>query len=308
MNTRKKTKERIELTVKSPQEYVEPLSHIFTRYGDGVVVELAGGFNPDELEKPPADEQWAIVKTYLPIDATTDSRRAQIDIGVRLVAKLANISPLQERTIKDEEWEQSWKEGFNVLHIGKRIVIRPTWRRYQPKPNEAVVDLDPGMAFGTGHHPTTLMCLLELEALIRPEMRVLDVGTGSAILAMTAAKLGAAEVMALDIDPVAVEVAQSNVAYNHLEGIIKVCAGTLPSPLASSASFDLVLANISAKAICQLSHHLIDTLKTDGALVVSGMIQERQQEVVQHLGQAGGKIERVRREGEWVTIVASKVG
>ncbi len=295
----------IELSVKTPQEYVEPLSHIFTRYGQGVSVEVEDSFNPDEGEEP-KNPHWATVRTYLPLDATSKSRRSQIDVAIQLVSKVAPISPLQERILDEKEWENAWKRHFYVLHIGARIVIRPPWRRYQPKPHQAVVNLDPGMAFGTGHHPTTHMCLLELERLLKPGMTVLDIGTGSGILSIAAAKLGASRVLALDVDPIAIKVAKENVAANGVGSIVKVSHGSLPSPQAIVASQDLVLANISAKVVSGLSEELIAVLKPEGKLVTSGIIQDKKDEIEECLKKAGGNVDYHRIENDWITLVISK--
>ena len=155
---------------------------MFYRYGHGgVAVEEEGGYNPDEGETPSAAD-WVTLKTYLPLNSTTRERRNRIDLGVRLVAHAYPVSTLQERVLTEEDWESSWKEHFYVLRVGDRTVICPTWRDYEPRKTDVVITLDPGMAFGTGHHPTTRMCLQHLECLVRPGVDVLDVGCGSGIL------------------------------------------------------------------------------------------------------------------------------
>ena len=134
-----------------PQEFVEPLSQIFYRYGHGGVVgESEGGFNPDEGESASPDS-WVTLKTYLPVNSTARERKARIDLGVRLVAHVSPISPLSQREIDEQEWQDSWKEHFDVLRVGRRLVVCPTWREYHPTATDIVLSLDPGMAFGTGH-------------------------------------------------------------------------------------------------------------------------------------------------------------
>ena len=294
----------LELSVRAPQEFVEPLSHIFTRYGQGVAVEIEGGFNPDEGETESTEGQWATVKTYLPIDPTTESRQSQIDVGVRLVAKVAPISPLERRILDEREWESAWKKSFFVLRVGRRIVIRPPWRKYKPRPDDAVVNLDPGMAFGTGHHPTTRMCLLEMERLVTEGAEVLDVGAGSGILSIAAVKLGASRSLALDVDQVAVEVAKENVRKNGVGASIQVKQGSLPSTHIAKGSFDLAMANISAKAVVELAPHLVSSLRPGGALVASGVIEERREEVEESLVKAGAVIERTCTSDDWVAFTA----
>ena len=195
--------EWIELSIETPPEYVEPLSEIFYRYGEGgVAVEQPGGFNPDEGEEPPVPDR-VTVKTYIPKDPTTDRRRAQIDVGVRLVAHLAPVSELRERPVSEDDWRDNWKEFFHVLRVGRRVVICPTWRKHDPEPDDVIVHLDPGMAFGTGHHPTTRMCIEIIERIMPQGARVLDLGCGSAILSIAARKLGAERVVGFEIDPIA---------------------------------------------------------------------------------------------------------
>ncbi len=297
----------LELSVRTPQEYVEPLSQVFHRYGQGgVAVEMAGGFNPDEGETGPKDDHWAIVRTYLPVNSSTKDRRSHIDLGVRLISKVAPLSPLQERILGPEEWEEAWKEHFHVLHLGRRLVIRPTWREYQPQGHEVVIDLDPGMAFGTGYHPTTHMCLCELEDLIRPGMAVLDVGAGSGILSIAAVKMGAEMVLALDMDPIAVKVARANVRANGVGTKVKLASGSLPSPRVQPGAFDLALVNISAWVVSRMAQDLAAALKPGGLLVASGMILDKKKEVEASLMQAGLAVNRVITQGDWVAIVASR--
>lgn len=215
----------LELSVRTPPEFVEPLSQIFYRYGHGgVAVEVDGGFNPDEGESLSGDE-WAMVTTYLPMNESLDERRGRIDVGVRLVAHVSDISPLQEREVEEEEWQNSWKEHFHVLKVTNRITICPTWRDHTPQSGEYVIMLDPGMAFGTGHHPTTRMCLEQLDALVEPGVDVLDVGCGSGVLSIGAARLGARHVFGLEIDSVAVNVAKQNVRDNGVEHTVRVLQG-----------------------------------------------------------------------------------
>jgi ribosomal protein L11 methyltransferase len=296
----------LQLSVEAPQEYVEPLSHIFTRYGQGVSVEIVGGFNPDEGEEEPQVGQTAIIRTYLPVDSTTKASQSYIDVGVRLVAKVAPISSLMVRTLDEEEWENAWKKTFFVLHIGKRIVIRPTWRPYYPECDEIIVDLDPGMAFGTGHHPTTRMCLLELERLVIPGKKVLDVGTGSGILAIAAAKLGASEVLAIDIDPIAINVAKQNVTDNGVANIVDLKLGASVFNSVNMGSYELVLANISAKVTIDLAENIVNCIKPGGYLVVSGVIAEKETEVSAILSKTGLTIETINKEDDWIAFTAFK--
>ena len=297
--------EWLELSIETPPEYVEPLTEIFLRYGEGgVAVEQPGGFNPDEGESPPTPDR-VVVKTYLPDDPTTDHRRAQIDIGVRLVAHLAPLTELRERRVSQSEWENSWKEFFHVLRVGERIVVCPTWREYAVKPGEVVVHLDPGMAFGTGHHPTTRMCLEMIEQTITQGDSMLDLGCGSGILSIAAVKLGADRVVGFEIDPVAVKAGRANIALNGADGAIDLVQGTLPSPSAPPRSFDFLAANISARVVTDLAGQLVECIAPGGRLLVSGVIEKHLAGVVDALVAEGATIERQKIDGDWVALLAS---
>lgn len=295
----------VELSVESLPEYVEPLSQVFSRYGQGgVAVEEVGGYNPDEGETPSGDE-LIVLRTYIPLNSATEERRNQIDLGVRLVAHFSPISVLKEKVVEEEDWEQLWKEHFHVLRIGQRTVVVPSWREYRPMDSDVVVGLDPGMAFGTGHHPTTRMCLELLEELVTPGMDVLDVGCGSAILSIAAAGLGAGSVLGLEIDPVAEEVARSNVRDNDLDGTVKVTLGTLPHADVDTDCYDIAVANISAKIVSELAGELVAAVRPGGTLIVSGVLQDNADGVVQSLTEAGAHVRRRCISGDWVSLVGS---
>ena len=296
----------LELSVKSPSEFVEPLSEIFYRYGHGgVAVEMEGGFSPDEGEAPPTGG-WVTLKTYLPINSTTRERRSRIDIGVSLVAHVSPISELQERELDEEEWESSWKEHFHPLRVGKRIVVCPTWRRYNARESDVVILLDPGMAFGTGHHPTTRVCLEQLEELVKPGTSLLDVGCGSGILSIAAVGLGAGKVFSLDIDSVAVRVAKENMRENGVGPGVRVVQGTLPHPEILPNIYDVVVANISAKVVSEMADHLLKAAATSGRVIVSGVLVDNKDRVEGALSSAGCSVERTLVDGDWVTVVAAK--
>ena len=297
--------EWLELSIETPPEYVEPLTEIFHRYGEGgVAIEQPGGFNPDEGESPPTPDR-VVVKTYLPDDPTTHHRRSQIDVGVRLVAHLAPLTELRERRVSQSEWQNSWKEFFHVLRVGERIVICPTWREYEAKPDEAIIHLDPGMAFGTGHHPTTRMCLEFIEQTMTPGDRVLDLGCGSGILSIAAVKLGAARAVGFEIDPVAVKAGRANIALNGADSAIELVHGTLPSPKAPARFFDYVVANISALVVTDLAGQLVECIAPGGRLLVSGVLEKHIDGVTNALTAEGATIERQEIDGDWVALLAS---
>ena len=295
----------LELSVDAPPEYVEPLSEIFHRYGEGgVAVEQPGGFNPDEGETPPVPDAVTI-KTYLPMDATTRDRRERIAAGARLIAKFARISDLRERVASEDEWRDSWKEFFHPLRIGRGIVICPTWRECETEPGDAVVRLDPGMAFGTGHHPTTRMCLELLERAVSPGDRVLDLGCGSGILSIAAAKLGAAAVLGFEIDGAAVKSARANVDANGVGDRVEIIHGTLPSAKAPPQAFDLALANISARVVEDMAERLADCLAPGGTLIASGVIEAHLDGVTAALESAGATVRERTMDGDWGALAAT---
>ena len=295
----------IELTVDVPPEYAEPMSEIFHRYGHGgVAIEQEAGYNPDEGESPPVPD-FVTVKTYLPVDNTTERRRNQIDIGVRLVAHLATISPLKEKYVEEEDWQNAWKEHFHPLRIGRHLVICPTWRTVETSESDILIHLDPGMAFGTGHHPTTRTCMEILERDTKPGDRILDVGCGSGILSVVAVKVGATSALGLEIDPVAARAGEENVRINGIEDKVQIVQGTLPSPLAEARSFDIVAANISAKVVTNLAQHLFDSVAIGGKLIAGGIIEPHVEDVTKALNAVGASIDETFIDGDWVTLLAS---
>lgn len=281
------------------------MSEIFHRYGHGgVAIEQEAGYNPDEGESPPVPD-FVTVKTYLPVDNTTERRRNQIDIGVRLVAHLATISPLKEKYVEEEDWQNAWKEHFDPLRIGRHLVICPTWRTVETSESDILIHLDPGMAFGTGHHPTTRTCMEILERDTKPGDRILDVGCGSGILSVVAVKVGAASALGLEIDPVAARAGEENVRINGIGDKVQIVQGTLPSPLAVARSFDIVAANISAKVVTNLAQHLIDSVAIRGKLIAGGIIEPHVEDVTRALNAVGASIDETFIDGDWVTLLAS---
>lgn len=276
-----------------PWEYVEPVSHLFSRYGYGLSTEQSG-------------DNLVMLRTYLP---TTSKRRlARIEVGINLVRLLQPMSELTKEVLESADWENSWKTHFHLLKIGERLVIKPPWIDYDPSTDDVVIELDPGMAFGTGYHPTTNTCLLALEALVRPGTHVLDLGTGSGILAIAAARLGASYVLALDNDPTAVTEARKNFRTYRLLECLRLVRGTLPHRLATDASFDIAVANISAKAVSRSAAHIFQALRPGGKLVASGFMKDRQGEVEEALSELGfSKVETHMIE-DWSTLVFSKAG
>ena len=298
----------LELSVSAPPEFVEPLSHIFYRYGHGgVALEQEGGFNPDEGETP-SETAWVTLKTYLPINESTDERRNRIDVGVRLVAHVGPVTELVARTVDEDEWQNSWKDHFHVLRVGRRLVVKPTWREYEPQPGDVVIVLDPGMAFGTGHHPTTRSCLEALERLVAPGASVLDFGCGSGILSIAASRLGASSVLGVEADSSAVRVAKQNARENGVEHNVRLVEGTLPRPEVRAGEFDVAVANISAKVVSESARELVRAVKRGGYVIASGIIADNKGVVEDAMAAAGATLAEAVVDGDWVTLVYATPG
>ena len=211
---------------------------------------------------------------------------------------------LESRTVPDENWGESWKLLYHPLRAGRHLVIRPSWEHYDPLPGDHVIELDPGMAFGSGYHDTTLLCLALVEKYLRPGERVIDVGTGSGILALGAALSGAGDVLAIDIDPDAVRVARQNVDHHGLGEVIRVQQGDLLDRVEETC--DLCVANIIADIIATLAAPLRDHIRPGGLFICSGIILERGEEIRLALEAAGYEIvERMATE-EWVAFCARR--
>ncbi len=291
----------LELSTEAPGEYAEPLTHLFARYGEGgVFVEEAGGFNPDEGETPPVNAS-VIVRAYLPIDATTADRRSKIDLGLRLISYLHPIPPLKERILEDREWEL---QEFESVRVGKRMVIAPEGSNWDRKSDDIVIKLDPVLAFGTGHHPTTRMCMLYLEKTISPGCKVLDLGCGSGILTLAAFKLGAGSVTGLDIEADAIKASHDNLGKNDLEQEADFHLGSLPNPTIPDGSIDVTVANISANILIVLAPHILATLAHDGVFVGSGLLAERKDEVEAAYTEAGAEFTDLTISGDWAAFSA----
>jgi len=297
----------LELSVEADPEFVEPLFHIFNRYGSGgAVIENSDSFNPDEGEMPRIDGALTI-RAYLPIDENTQDKRSRIEVGVRLVNHVHPIDSFIVREVEEEDWETKWEEHFRPVAIGENIVISPTWREGENGEGKVVILLDPGMAFGTGYHPTTRMCLELLEGVIFGGECVLDIGCGSGILSIAAVKLGADSSIGVDIDKVSTEVAVENCKINGVSDEISVVNGPINQELISGRKFDVVLANISSKVIIDVSDLIAETLLPDSRLILSGILMESLDAVRDVMTRKGIRFEMVDLDGDWCAILASMV-
>ena len=301
------TDEWLELATSVEPEAVEAVSAVFAEHGQGVAVEQVVESSRDgDVVELPANAPM-LVKTYVPLrDPAAAGRKAQIEKAVWALGHLRQVGPLQVRTLREADWANAWKEHFFVHRVGERIVIVPSWRQaeYQPRTDDVVLVLDPGMAFGTGLHPTTRLCLRAVEDSVRSGMRVLDVGAGSGILAIAAARLGACYVEAVEVEPVAAGVCQQNVERNGVADVVHVTTGTLQA--APTVRYDLALANITIATLLELHPLLAAHLAPGGIAVLSGVLAERADELLVALRDAGWRHERTEQEQDWVAIFVSR--
>ena len=300
----------MELSVAADVEAVEAVAEILGRVAPaGTTVEPAFELVDEGLGARIDPSRPSIVRAYLPATDPAAVERATAEVGAALghlqAFGLRPIGDLTTRTVQNADWAEAWKEHFPVLRIGRRLVLRPTWRRHRRAPDEVVIALDPGMAFGTGLHPTTRLCLARLEAVAdRGSLtgaRILDVGCGSGILSIAAARLGAASVLGLDVDPIAVEATTANAARNRLGRRIRARGGSLPS---GESPFDVVLANLIASVLIELAPLLAGELRPGGVLVASGIYVDREAAVRDALLAAGLAVTARESEGDWVAVEA----
>ncbi len=301
----------LEISVQTDGEGAEAVAEMLRpfAYQESVVLEQRG----DETNlDPEALEPGVAVKIYVPEDDDTPELRRRIEEVLYHLGRLYPLPPPVFRELRDEDWANAWKEHYRPFRLGRRLRIRPTWLAGEPdddaRPDDVTLVLDPGMAFGTGLHPTTQSCLRALEDLVQPGMTVLDAGTGSGILAIAAARLGATTIAAFDTDALAVRATQENAAQNGVAERIHVWRGELDSTAAETgqATWDIVVANILAPVIIRLlgESGLLGAVAPDGYLILSGIIDEQGPDVEAALAAAGGQVRRIISAGDWVTYVA----
>ena len=310
--------------IKSPAQYVELTAEVAAHDADAassLLRTLADGgawietsFSQSDLESDAISVNGAPVRVHVYLRGA--DAEANASLGRMALATAGIGAVVTVRGVDEEDWAESWKEHFHVERFGKHIVVVPSWRAYDPSPRDVVVTLDPGMAFGTGQHETTRMCIEALERVVSPgahgraSVRVLDAGCGSGILSLAAAKLGAAEVTAVDIDADCVRITEENARANNLDAIVRAAPGSLgdawPFSDPPQRRFDVVVSNIIARVIVELAEPLVDALVEGGRLIVSGIIEEREAEVCAAIGAAGARIDHIRAMNDWRCIEAAR--
>jgi ribosomal protein L11 methyltransferase len=324
----------LEVAVTTSAEAVDAISEMLMQLGAGGVViddprllaRRAAEIGPELIDEPdivaakrlyikdalnggkPDDrhnDAPVVVRAYLPGslgDYDWQALQEQVR-GIHAVGLDPGPALVTTVVVSEEDWADAWKRFYTIQRIGRSIVIVPSWLEYDPMPGDVVVQLDPGMAFGTGTHPSTRLCLAALEDFVKPGCSVLDIGTGSGILAITAAKLGAM-VTAIDIDAGAVAIAAENAAANQVEEKIVTATGTL-SCIPPEQKYDLIVANIVADAIIDMSPAVVRHLYPASRFVAAGIVNNRLTEVDAAWQRAGLTVRDSRRLDEWVCLVGS---
>ncbi|WP_053376835.1 50S ribosomal protein L11 methyltransferase [Paenibacillus sp. FJAT-27812] len=318
-----------EITISTTEEAQEMISNFLHELGaGGVSIEESGTLSKQrdtslgqwyELPLNDIPEGQAIIKGYFGEDTNTDELIASLKPRIEELREF-NIDPgsveYSALVVDEEDWATAWKQYFKPLRVSDKLTIKPTWEVYEAGPDERIIELDPGMAFGTGTHPTTALCLQTLESVIKGGEEIIDVGTGSGILAIGACRLGAKSVLALDLDPIAVTSATENVKLNDLSDQVEVRLSDLLGVIkgadagqeatAVTVPVDLVVANILAEIILLFVDDVYAALKPNGIYIASGVYKNKETDVEEGLIRSGFEILEKRRDEEWIAFVARK--
>ncbi|CAG9608107.1 50S ribosomal protein L11 methyltransferase [Pseudoneobacillus rhizosphaerae] len=308
-----------EISIHTTNEAIEPISNILHEAGaSGVVIE-----DPFELAKEREDQfgeiyqldpqdypdEGVIVKAYLSVNSflaeTVDGIKEAIN-GLTLHNIDIGKNKVSIIEVNEEDWATAWKKYYHPVKISERFTIVPTWEEYTPvNSDELIIELDPGMAFGTGTHPTTVMCIQALERTVKKGDRIIDVGTGSGVLSIAGAMLGAEKITALDLDQVAVTTAKMNIELNHVQEIVEVSQNNLLEGIVEPV--DGIVANILAEVIVRFTDDASKIVKKDGYFIASGIIQQKKQDVKDALTKAGFEITETLLMEDWVALIAKKL-
>lgn len=307
-----------ELSVHTTNEAIESISNILHEAGaSGVVIEDSEDLTKDRedvfgeiysLDPDDFPTEGVILKAYLPVNSFLGETVEGIKLAIDSLAEFdinvgRNVVTISE--VDEEDWATSWKKYYHPVKISERFTIVPTWENYHPvSSDELIIELDPGMAFGTGTHPTTVMSLQALEKHVQPGKSVIDVGTGSGVLAIGAALLQADTVRALDLDEIAVKAAGLNVELNNVQNRVDVFHGNLLDAIDEPA--DVVVANILAEIIMSFTDDAYQAVKPGGIYITSGIIAQKKNDVKEALEASGFVIEDVMMMEDWVTIISKK--
>ncbi len=308
----------VEIKIKTTTEAVEAITNILFENGaQGAMIEdpkdflfqKAHEYDWDYVEEDVfnTDDENVYIKTY--ISEENDVVTFIESIKIR-ISELRNFGidigagEIFTDNVNEEDWANNWKKYYKPTKIGDRIVIKPEWEEYCPSEGDLVIHMDPGMAFGTGNHETTSMCIENLEKYVSEKSTVFDIGCGSGILGIVASKLGAKKVVGIDIDEMAVKVANENIQKNNVQDIMTAIAGNMTDKIEEGAKADIVVANIIADIIMKMSVDVRKLLKDDGIFISSGIILAKVDEVLENLKDNGFEVVDVIKKGEWSCVIA----
>jgi len=304
----------LEIAVCTHPEGVELVAELFDEMQTGgvviedpaVILRYEMEVHPDEwgISEKITDRDLPVVKSYLPVGQGLDRRLAGFYAALKRLA--LNPAPqVRIRMVADEDWANAWRAYYKPVRAGQRLVVKPSWEEWSPGEGDLVIDMDPGMAFGCGTHATTSLCLRLLEVYVHSGATVYDVGTGSGILAIAAAKLGAGRVVAVDLDEMACRIAAENIERNKVSGVVQVVHGNLLDLVGGQA--DLVVSNIIAGVIIGFAPDASRALVRGGLFIASGIIRDRASDVCAAMKSAGLAIRERLEEGQWVAFVGEKI-
>lgn len=310
----------IEVQIKTTTEAAEAVSNIMYEAGVGglaiedpndIIMQASSEENWDYIDENLLDRDFegVIIKGYFPESEDLKDKIELIKQNVEKIPQYNLDKGLGEVSISEvyeKDWENSWKKYYKPKKIGDRIVVKPSWHEYQKKGDEIIIELDPGMAFGTGTHETTIMCIKQLEKYIDKGSIVFDIGCGTGILGIASAKLGADSVICIDIDDVSVKTAQKNVKINAVDDIVEIRHGNLLDVIDGKA--DIIVSNIIAEVIIKISENIRDYLLNGGIFISSGIILDKIDMVKEKLEEEKLKIIDIIQMGEWACIVSKMEG
>ncbi|WP_373104756.1 50S ribosomal protein L11 methyltransferase [Gemella morbillorum] len=307
----------IEITIHTTNEASEIVESILLDYGStGVAIEdpttLEENLHDDfgtivELSPTDYPEVGVIVKGYINELNFDDETFNRFKDELEQLGKNINIGEffkIETTTIQDSDWENSWKDYFDILNIGEKFVIVPTWREYENEEDKYVINIDPGMAFGTGGHETTSLCIKNLEKYVKPHDNVIDVGCGSGILSIAASYLTDGSLKAVDLDKLAVGVSRENFALNNLENRIEVEEASLLTK--ETKKYDVIVANILAHIIELMLEDAYKLLEDGGYFITSGIIKDKKDELLEKMLEQGFKLVEETSDNEWYSFVVTK--